>query len=123
MKNITDALEAITQETLQNLKYLLENQNLQIQNLIKEHTEQTHHISKNELWEILDYILSELEEINDEVLHIRENSSEVLSKTEALEYEAKEAVDKADEISYSLRDLKSIIKGYKNTSDIDTKNQ
>ena len=83
-ENIKSKLNTITQTTLQNIKYQLEEQNQQIQNVLMEILPPKNTITKDELWEILNLILSELDDVKDQVSEVKESANSVFSKAESL---------------------------------------
>ena len=118
-ENIKSKLNTITETTLQNIKYQLEEQNQQIQNVLMETLPPKNTITKDELWEILNLILSELDDVKDQVSEVKESANSVFSKAESLQNEASEIADRADDTIYSIKDLTSTINSYKDISNFE----
>ena len=117
--SIKSKLNSITETTLQNMKYLLEDQNQQIQKALVEIFPSKETITKEELWEILNLILSELDDVKDQVSEVKESANSVFSKAESLQNEASEIADRADDTIYSIKDLTSTINSYKDISNFE----
>lgn len=115
-QELKSKLNSITEITLQNMKYLLEEQNIQIQKALVEILPPKGTITKDELWEILNLILSELDDVNDQVIEAKELANSVFTKAEYLQTEASETADRADNVIYSIKDLESTINSYKGIS-------
>ena len=110
--NLETKLKEINQKTLQDIQYLLLRQEEQIQQVVTT-IEPEESISKDELWNLLTLILSEVEDIKEQVDEAKESANSIYRKTEDLLNEASEVADKNDDTLISLRDLESTINGYK----------
>ncbi len=113
LKNRLNSINAIT---VQNIQLLLVSQTTQIEKALMEILPSKETISKDELWEILDLILSELVDVKDQVSEAKDSANSLYTRAESLQDEARETADRADDAIYSITSLKSTINSYKDTS-------
>ncbi len=105
-------LEEINRTILHNMQFLMEEQSNQIQEAVIK-TLPKENISKDELWDLLNMILPEIDDVKIQVNTAKDAANSIYSKVDSLQDDATEVSDQTEEAVSSLRNLESTIRDYR----------